>query len=212
MYDSNFVSREFTFELYAFDNATGDITGDCLGTATNDAEGNVAFTAFRFTEEDVGEKRYTVLEKNTGAAGITYDTTRYEVTLTITDNGIGMTEEEIEKYICQVAFSGAEEFLKQYKPEDGEKSGIIGHFGLGFYSAFMVSKKVEIDTLSCTKGAKAVHWTSEDGMEYEMEASDRTERGTTITLHIKDIINRRVQAQVCSCVIIELAIECPPRR
>ena len=69
--------------------------------------------------------------------------------LTITDNGIGMTAEEIEKYICQVAFSGAEEFLKMYKPEDGDKSGIIGHFGLGFYSAFMVSQKVEIDTLSC---------------------------------------------------------------
>ena len=107
-------------------------------------------------------------------------------TLTITDNGIGMTDEEIKKYICQVAFSGAEEFLKQYKPEDGEGSGIIGHFGLGFYSAFMVSKKVEIDTLSCTPGAKAVHWTSEDGMAYEIAESERDAVGTSIVLHLND--------------------------
>ena len=107
-------------------------------------------------------------------------------TLTITDNGIGMTDEEIKKYICQVAFSGAEEFLKQYKPEDGEGSGIIGHFGLGFYSAFMVSQKVEIDTLSCTPGAKAVHWTSEDGMAYEIAESERDAVGTSIVLHLND--------------------------
>ena len=107
-------------------------------------------------------------------------------TLTITDNGIGMTDAEIKKYICQVAFSGAEEFLKQYKPEDGEGSGIIGHFGLGFYSAFMVSKKVEIDTLSCTPGAKAVHWTSEDGMAYEIAESERDAVGTSIVLHLND--------------------------
>ena len=107
-------------------------------------------------------------------------------TLTITDNGVGMTAEEIEKYICQVAFSGAEEFLKQYKPEEGETSGIIGHFGLGFYSAFMVSSKVTIDTKSWQAGAPAVRWTSEDGMEYEIEESDRTERGTTITLYLNE--------------------------
>ena len=81
-------------------------------------------------------------------------------TLTVTDNGIGMTANEIKKYICQVAFSGAEEFLKQYKPEEGDKGGIIGHFGLGFYSAFMVSKKVVIDTKSCEEGAQALRWTS----------------------------------------------------
>ena len=107
-------------------------------------------------------------------------------TLTITDNGIGMTAAEVEKYICQVAFSGAEEFLKQYKPEDGESSGIIGHFGLGFYSAFMVSSKVTIDTLSWQEGAEAVRWTSEDGMNYDMDASDRTVRGTTITLTLNE--------------------------
>jgi len=109
-----------------------------------------------------------------------------EGTLTITDNGIGMTAEEIKKYICQVAFSGAEEFLKLYKPEEGEAGGIIGHFGLGFYSAFMVSKMVEIDTLSCKEGAEAVHWTSEDGMEYEIAPSERSEEGTSIILHLND--------------------------
>ena len=106
-------------------------------------------------------------------------------TLTFTDNGIGMTAEEVKKYIAQVAFSGAEEFLKKYKPEDGE-SGIIGHFGLGFYSAFMVSKKVVIDTKSYQEGAQAVRWTSEDGMQYDLEDSDRAARGTSITLYLND--------------------------
>ena len=109
-----------------------------------------------------------------------------EGTLTITDNGIGMTADEIKKYICQVAFSGAEEFLKQYKPEEGEKGGIIGHFGLGFYSAFMVSKKVIIDTKSCLKDAEAVRWVSEDGMEYEIEPSDRASEGTSVILYLND--------------------------
>ena len=108
-----------------------------------------------------------------------------ENTLSFTDNGIGMTAEEVKKYIAQVAFSGAEEFLKKYKPEDGE-SGIIGHFGLGFYSAFMVSKKVVIDTKSYQEGAQAVRWISEDGMEYDLEDSERATRGTTITLYLND--------------------------
>ena len=108
-----------------------------------------------------------------------------EGTLTFTDNGIGMTAEEVKKYIAQVAFSGAEEFLKKYKAEDGE-SGIIGHFGLGFYSAFMVSKKVVIDTKSYQEGAQAVRWISEDGMEYDLEDSDRAARGTSITLYLND--------------------------
>ena len=108
-----------------------------------------------------------------------------ENTLSFTDNGIGMTADEVKKYIAQVAFSGAEEFLKKYKPEDGE-SGIIGHFGLGFYSAFMVSKKVVIDTMSYQEGAQAVRWTSEDGMQYDLEDSDRAARGTSITLYLND--------------------------
>ena len=114
-------------------------------------------------------------------------------TLTFIDNGIGMTEEEVVKYIAQVAFSGATDFITKYTEDNkGEGAGIIGHFGLGFYSAFMVSDKVVIDSKSYT-GAPAVRWTSEDGMEYEIEPSDRTERGTAITLYIdeedKDFLN-----------------------
>ncbi len=105
-----------------------------------------------------------------------------EKTITITDNGIGMTEEEVTKYINQVAFSGAEEFLAKYQEKD-EQSQIIGHFGLGFYSAFMVAGTVEIDTKSYT-GAPAVHWKCEGGTEYELSDSNKSERGTTITLHI----------------------------
>ena len=87
---------------------------------------------------------------------------------------------------AQVAFSGAEEFLKQYKPSEGENGGIIGHFGLGFYSSFMVSDEVSIDTLSWEDGAQAVRWTSTDGMEYEMEPSQRTQRGTTVTMKLSE--------------------------
>ncbi len=104
--------------------------------------------------------------------------------LRFTDNGIGMTAEEVEKYINQVAFSGAEEFLKNY--QGGEKDGIIGHFGLGFYSAFMVADKVTIDTLSFQENAKPVIWESEDGMSFAMRDGGRTQRGTTITLHIME--------------------------
>ena len=102
------------------------------------------------------------------------------------DNGIGMTAEEVHKYINQVAFSSAEEFLKNYSGENTEKGGIIGHFGLGFYSAFMVAEKVTIDTLSYKEGSEAVRWESADGMQFEMSPSDREERGTVITLHISE--------------------------
>ena len=104
-------------------------------------------------------------------------------TLKIIDNGLGMTEEEVNKYINQIAFSSAGEFLEKYKDQ---LSSIIGHFGLGFYSAFMVSKKVEIDTLSWKDGAEAVSWTCEGNPEYEMGKGTRTARGTTITLHLDD--------------------------
>jgi len=107
-------------------------------------------------------------------------------TLQFCDNGIGMTAEEVEKYIAQVAFSGATDFITKYASESGDDDAkIIGHFGLGFYSAFMVSDKVVINTKSYTD-APAVLWTSEDGMEYELEASDRKERGTTITLTVSE--------------------------
>lgn len=108
-------------------------------------------------------------------------------TLIFEDNGIGMTEEEVEKYINQVAFSGAEDFVNKYKDKMSEENDIIGHFGLGFYSAFMVSSKVQIDTLSYKEGAKAVKWVSEGQTEYELSASeDRKSRGTTITLFLAD--------------------------
>jgi len=100
------------------------------------------------------------------------------------DNGIGMTEDEVKKYINQVAFSSAEEFLKNY--EGDNKGGIIGHFGLGFYSAFMVAKKVTIETLSDSEGASPVQWESEDGMKYRLGEGSRTTRGTTMILEIAD--------------------------
>ena len=102
-------------------------------------------------------------------------------TLKITDRGVGMTEEEVDKYINQIAFSSAGEFLEKYKDQI---SNIIGHFGLGFYSAFMVADKVTIDTLSWKEGAKAVRWSCDGSPEYEMTESDRTDRGTEITLYI----------------------------
>ena len=103
------------------------------------------------------------------------------------DNGIGMTAEEVEKYINQVAFSGAEDFFNTYKDKMNEENDIIGHFGLGFYSSFMVSKKVQIDTLSYKENATPVRWVSEDGLEFELTQSDnRQTRGTTITLFLAD--------------------------
>jgi len=103
----------------------------------------------------------------------------------IIDQGVGMTGEEVEKYINQVAFSGAEEFVEKYK-DKVEDSGIIGHFGLGFYSSFMVAKKVEIFTKSYQKGAKAVRWECDGSPEYTLEETKRKERGTEIVLHIDD--------------------------
>ena len=104
-------------------------------------------------------------------------------TLKVIDNGLGMTAEEVDQYINQIAFSSAGEFLEKYKDQIGN---IIGHFGLGFYSAFMVSKKVTIDTLSWKEGAKAVRWSCDGSPEYEMTDSDKTSRGTEITLYIDD--------------------------
>ena len=104
-------------------------------------------------------------------------------TLTITDRGIGMTAEEVDKYINQIAFSSAGEFLEKYKDQ---LNSIIGHFGLGFYSSFMVSKKVDIKTLSWKEGAKAVKWSCDGSPEYIMEEIDKTDRGTEITLYLDD--------------------------
>ena len=104
-------------------------------------------------------------------------------TLTISDRGIGMTAEEIDKYINQIAFSGAEEFLDKYKDD---ANAIIGHFGLGFYSSFMVSKKVEIISKSYKEGAKAVKWSCEGNPDYTMEEIEKEDRGTDIVLYIDE--------------------------
>lgn len=132
-----------------------------------------------FGEATVEESKYEV----------TVSVNKDEKTIKFIDNGIGMTSEEVKKYINQVAFSGAEEFLSKYKDKIDEGKGIIGHFGLGFYSAFMVSEKVEIDTLSYKEGEEAVKWICEGGTEYEIESSERTSRGTTVTLYISEDSN-----------------------
>lgn len=106
-------------------------------------------------------------------------------TLTVADTGIGMTEEEVEKYIAQIAFSGAEEFVAKYKSA-AEKDPIIGHFGLGFYSAYMVASKVEIDTLSYLPGSKPVFWSCDGSSSYSIGAGARSSRGTQITLYIDE--------------------------
>ena len=125
-----------------------------------------------------------------GQIPTTDDTYRIDVTvnkddktITVKDNGIGMTEDELSKYICQIALSGALDFIQKYDNEDGAADGIIGHFGLGFYSAFMVSNSVEIFTKSYTD-APAVHWTCSDTGEYEMENAEINERGTAVVMHI----------------------------
>lgn len=120
-------------------------------------------------KEDLGDLRVTV------------DLDEKEKTLKITDRGIGMTSEEVDKYINQIAFSSAGEFLAKYKDQIGS---IIGHFGLGFYSAFMVSKKVTIDSLSWKEGSQAVKWSCDGSPEYQMDDSDKTDRGTVITLYL----------------------------
>lgn len=108
-----------------------------------------------------------------------------EKTITVTDNGIGMTAEEVEEYINQIAFSGAQDFLEKYKDKANEDQ-IIGHFGLGFYSSFMVADKVTIDTLSYKEGATAVHWESEGGLTFSMKEGDHAIQGTSITLYLNE--------------------------
>ncbi len=106
-------------------------------------------------------------------------------TVTIKDNGLGMTEEEVDKYINQIAFSGATDFINTYKDKANDDQ-IIGHFGLGFYSVFMVADQVEIDTLSYKDGAKAVHWNCNGGTDFELTDGNKTDIGTVITLHLND--------------------------
>lgn len=135
--------------------------------------------------------------------------------LIISDNGIGMTAEEIDKYINQIAFSGASDFLAKYKDEENEGSQIIGHFGLGFYSAFMVSDTVEIDSLSYQNGAKAAKWVCDGSMEFDMTDGERPQRGTTITLNIaedsmeflEEMTIRQILHKYCSFLPTEIYIE-----
>jgi len=132
-------------------------------------------------------------------------------TISFTDNGIGMTADEVKEYINQIAFSGAKKFLEKYKDKTSADQ-IIGHFGLGFYSAFMVADRVTIDTLSWQPDAKAVHWESDGGTEYEMSDSSRTERGTEITLYLNEqsyeFSNeyrvREVLRKYCSFIPVEI--------
>lgn len=137
--------------------------------------------------------------------------------LVISDNGIGMTAEEIDKYINQIAFSGASDFLSKYKEEDDKGSQIIGHFGLGFYSAFMVADSVEIDSLSYQDGAKAAKWICDGSMEFDLTDGDRTERGTSITLNIAEDSEefleeskiRQILHKYCAFLPIEIYVEVP---
>src|SRR5690349_10632015 len=120
-----------------------------------------------------------------GTLEITVKLDKENKTLTISDRGIGMTAEEVDKYINQVAFSGAEEFLKKYKGQN-EGTNIIGHFGLGFYSSFMVSDQVEIFTRSWRPDTTAVRWECDGSPEYQLEETTKEERGTDIVLHINE--------------------------
>lgn len=120
----------------------------------------------------------------TGDLEINITIDKDQKTLTISDNGIGMTADEVKKYINQVAFSSAEEFIEKFKGQGADS--IIGHFGLGFYSSFIVAKEVEIDTLSYQDGAKAVHWRCDGSPSFELTDSDRTDRGTSIILHLQE--------------------------
>ena len=137
-----------------------------------------------------------------------------EKTLKFIDNGLGMTADEVEEYINQIAFSGATDFLAQYKDKTNEDQ-IIGHFGLGFYSAFMVADEVHIDTLSYKEGAKAVHWECDGGTEYDMSEGTRTEIGTEITLFLnEDCLEfaneyraREVISKYCSFMPVEIFLE-----
>ena len=136
-------------------------------------------------------------------------------TIQIIDNGIGMTADEIEEYITQIAFSGASDFVNKYKDQLEDGGDIIGHFGLGFYSAFMVADKVMIDTLSYKDGTTPAKWICDGGIEYEIGESDRTERGTTITLFVgeegKDFLNafklREILNKYCYFMPIEIFFE-----
>ena len=144
---------------------------------------------------------------------VTLDSTNK--TITIEDNGIGLTADEIKQYINQIAFSGATDFLDKYKDKLDKDNEIIGHFGLGFYSSFMVSEKVQIDSLSYKEGSKAARWVCDGGIEYELSDSDKQDRGTKITLFIsedsKDFLNeftlKKILNKYCSFIPVEIFLD-----
>ncbi len=150
--------------------------------------------------EAAAEEKYRITVRTDSKAG----------TLTVEDNGIGMTEEEVEKYITQIAFSGAADFVDKYEKAGGD--GIIGHFGLGFYSAYMVSDNIEIFTKSYREGAEAVHWASDGNSTYTIGPCDKAERGTKVVMHIakgeseflREVEIRRLLAKYCSFMPYEI--------
>ena len=153
-----------------------------------------------------GDEKYSITVRLDADAG----------TLTVSDNGIGMSEEEVDKYICSIALSGAVDFIQKYESEspEGSKNGIIGHFGLGFYSSFMVSDSVEIETKSYTD-APAVHWVCSESGEYELSAGSRTEHGTDIIMHISESESeylvkskiRKILEKYCSFMPVDIYFE-----
>lgn len=162
-------------------------------------------------------KRLSALGEINGEIGelkVTVSVDAENKTITISDRGIGMTADDIKKYINQIAFSGATEFIEQYKDKT-DTSQIIGNFGLGFYSAFMVSKNVEIHTLSHKEGSQAAHWTCDGSTEFTIGPSDKTERGTDIILHLADdslefADNYRIQSildKYCKFLPIEIEFD-----
>ena len=153
-----------------------------------------------------GDEKYSITVRLDADAG----------TLTVSDNGIGMSEEEVDKYICSIALSGAVDFIQKYESEstEGAKNGIIGHFGLGFYSSFMVSDSVEIETKSYTD-APAVHWVCSESGDYELSAGSRTEHGTDIIMHISESESeylvkskiRKILEKYCSFMPVDIYFE-----
>ncbi len=166
---------------------------------------------------DLGQVEHISPEEN---YKINIELNKDEKTIKITDNGIGMTENEIQEYINQIAFSGATAFMEKYGDKLDKDNEIIGHFGLGFYSAFMVSDKVEIDTLSFVEGEKAVKWVSEGGTTFEITEGEKDTRGTSITLYINESSGeyleeyklRQTIEKYCGFMPVEIYFETLPKK
>ncbi len=164
-------------------------------------------------------KKLTAMGQAEAAEGERFNVTvavcKEDKTITVSDNGLGMTADEIKEYINQIAFSGANAFIDKYKDQINGENDIIGHFGLGFYSAFMVADRVEIQSLSYAEGAKAAHWVCDGGIEFELGEGERTERGTDVILHIcedkEEFLNayklKEILAKYCYFMPVEIYFE-----